>query len=67
MALGERGQNREQDLFIPTTEMPQLPGHPFYNRLNELLGEAGFDEHVEDLCEEFYKEGWGRPSIAPGL
>ena len=26
MALGKRRQNREQELFIPTTAMPQSPG-----------------------------------------
>lgn len=43
------------------------PGHPFYMKLNELLGEAGFDCWVEGLCKEFYANGKGRPSIPPGV
>lgn len=66
MTQGKRRQQREQELFIPTTAMPRSPGHPFYRRLNELLASAKFDEHVEQLCEQFYVEGSGRPSIPPG-
>ena len=29
-------------------EMPRSPGHVFYNRLQKLLGEAGFDAFVCD-------------------
>ena len=25
-------------------------GHPFYTKLNAVLGEAGFDPFVEELC-----------------
>ena len=28
-------------------EMPRSPGHAFYDRLQELLSEAGFDAFVE--------------------
>lgn len=48
-------------------DLPKAPGHPFYVKLNELLGEADFDCWVEGLCEEFYSRGTGRPSIPPGV
>jgi transposase len=67
MALGKRRQQREQELFIPTTAMPRSPGHPFYQRLNRLLAKAGFDEHVEELCQPHYADVRGRPSIPPGV
>jgi hypothetical protein len=49
MALGRRG-GVEDGLWIPTTELPRSPGHPFYQRVNRVLAEAGFDRFVEDLC-----------------
>ena len=67
MTLGKRRKHREQDLFIASTSMPRSPGHPFYQQLNLLLDEAGFDEKVESLCEPLYVEGRGRPSIPPGV
>ena len=40
-------------------------GHPFFERLNQILGAAGFDAFVETLCAPFYAT-MGRPSLAPG-
>src|SRR5690606_12965325 len=45
--------------------LASVPKHVFYDKLNELLDEAGFDRFVEDLCEPFYAER-GRDSIPPG-
>jgi hypothetical protein len=42
------------------------PRHWFYDRCNEVLAEAEFDEVVEMLCLPYYKDGEGRPSIPPG-
>jgi transposase len=42
------------------------PRHAFYDWCNEVLAEAEFDEAVEMLCQPYYKEGVGRPSIPPG-
>ena len=42
------------------------PRHYFYDRCNEVLAEAEFDEVVEMLCQPYYKDGVGRPSIPPG-
>jgi transposase len=40
--------------------------HPFYEKLNRLLAEHGFDDFVEMQCRPFYAEKMGRPSLAPG-
>src|SRR5512132_2219106 len=65
MAMGKR--NSEQaPLWIPTTELPVSPGHPFYVRLNVILDAAGFDRFVEEQCRPFYAPVMGRPSLAPG-
>src|SRR5918994_8002941 len=38
----------------------------FYDRCNEILAEAEFDAMVEMLCQPYYTDGIGRPSIPPG-
>jgi transposase len=65
MALGRRPEERQEEFWIAMGDLPRSAGHPFYDRLEQLLGEGGFDEFVEDLCEPYYAEG-GRPSIPPG-
>jgi transposase len=47
--------------------MPRSPGHVFYDKLNSVLEEGGFDEYVEDLCAPHYADRIGRPSIEPGV
>jgi transposase len=65
MAMGKR-TSEQAPLWIPTTELPMSPGHPFYVRLNEILEAAGFDRFVEEQCRAFYSPVMGRPSLAPG-
>jgi transposase len=68
MAMGTRKQQEQQEeLWIATTSLPRSAGHPFYERLNELLEEAGFDGFVEERCRRFYAPKMGRPSLAPGV
>ena len=66
MALGQRGGERQEALWIPTASVARGPGHPFYDQLNKLLGEAEFDRWVEERCRAFYAEQ-GRPGIPPGV
>lgn len=65
MALGRRG-GRDQSMWVATSSLPRSPGHPFYERLNRLLDEAGFDRFSEERCAAHYAVGQGRPSIPPG-
>jgi len=67
MSMRSRPKASQADLWIATTDLARTPGHPFYERLNGLLGEAKFDSFVEALCRPFYAEGKGRPSIPPGV
>jgi transposase len=67
MALGRRKQERQEDFWIPVNELPRSEGHVFYRQLNQLLREAGFDQHVESLCQAYYHDTMGRPSIPPGV
>ena len=47
-------------------EMPRSPGHAFYDRLQDLLREAGFDAFVEGACKPYYAPRMGAPSLPPG-
>jgi transposase len=67
MSMSKRRSERQQHLWINTTEIVPSPGHPFYQRLNELLDQHGFDRFAEDRCRAFYAETRGRPSIPPGV
>jgi transposase len=68
MAMGTRKQREKQeDIWIAHTELASAPGHPFYQRLNELLEGEGFDEFVEGRCAKFYAAKYGRPSLTPGI
>jgi transposase len=68
MAMGTRKQQeRQEEFWITTAELPRSAGHPFYERWNELLEEAGFDAFVEERCRRFYAAKMGRPSLAPGV
>ena len=53
-------------MWMPSADLPKSAGHPFYERLNRVLDEAGFDAFVEAQCASFYADGVGRPSLAPG-
>jgi len=65
MALGRRAEERQQEFWIATGDLPKSAGHPFYQRLEQLLVQGDFDEFAEELCGPYYAEG-GRPSIPPG-
>ena len=54
------------DLVVTWAEMPRSPGHAFYDRLQSLLNEAGFDPFVEDICKPYYAPRMGAPSLPPG-
>ena len=53
-------------MWVATQKLPRSPGHPFYERLNQVLEKAGFDAFVEARCARFYAAGIGRPSLRPG-
>jgi transposase len=69
MAMGRRKQReRQQELWIATSDVVRTPGNAFYDRLNGILDEHEFDRRVEHVCRKFYKKSqYGRPSIAPGV
>src|SRR4051812_42123807 len=65
MALGRQGE-RQADLMLSWAELPRSPGHAFYDRLQAVLIEAGFDGFAEARCTPYYASKRGRPSLPPG-
>jgi transposase len=66
MALG-RKKRRQDSLWIATQELPRTGGHVFYERVNRVLEENGFDRFAENACQRFYAPVMGRPGVAPGV
>lgn len=65
--MGRRKRARQPPLWVATTQLPTAASHPFYARLNQVLGEQGFDDFAEAACARFYATSLGRPSLAPGI
>src|SRR6266496_4933525 len=64
MAMGKKG-DEQVGLFVPYHQM-RSAGHPFYQALDTILRDAGFDKYAEKLCSRFYHPVTGRPGLAPG-
>src|SRR5215207_1086073 len=65
MALGRQGE-RQTDLMVGWAALPRSPGHAFYDRLQAVLIDAGFDSFAESQCAPYYASRRGRPSLPPG-
>ena len=66
MAMGTK-KVEQTALFLTAADLPAAPTLPFYEKLNAMLAQAGFDDYVERLCRAVYAERLGRPSLAPGV
>jgi transposase len=67
MARGRQPEQRQADFWIATERLAAAPAHPFYQKLNALLGAGGFDPFCQATCQKFYAAKLGRPSIPPGV
>jgi len=65
VAMGRQG-GRQGQMMVLWDELPRSPGHVFYDRLQAVLIEAGFDAFVEQLCKPYYAPVMGAPSLPPG-
>ena len=45
--ISGRTLGSQQSMWVATADLPQGSGHPFYERLNQILNAAGFDAFVE--------------------
>ena len=66
MAMGREGEV-QGDLMVTWAEMPRSPGHVFYDGLQKLLADAGFDAFLEEMCKPFYAPRMGAPSMPPPI
>ena len=58
MAMGKRPAARQASpMWVDTADLPTSDGHPYFERLNRVLADSGFDAFVEELC------AWGAPSF----
>ncbi len=67
MAMGRSKRERQSELWISGDALPRTPGHPFYEKLNAVLDEHGFDVFVERECAPYYAEKMGRPGVPPAV
>ena len=67
MAMGRSNRGRQADLWIAGDALPRTPGHPFYEKLNAVLDEHGFEAFVERECAAYYAEKMGRPGLPPAV
>ncbi len=54
MSMGLR-KDRQGDLMVGWAEMPRSPGHAFYDRLQSVLIEGGFDGFAEAVCRRCFR------------
>ena len=66
MGLGRRCKERQASLWLAADQLGSGPRNAFYDKLNELLAEIGFDEQLEAACEPYYARS-GRKGLAPGV
>ena len=65
MSMGKRKREEQSAFWVAVDQLPQSPGHAFYEQLNKILDAEGFDAFAEGRCAKFYAEVQGRPSLAP--
>ncbi|MHC4407126.1 MAG: transposase [Planctomycetota bacterium] len=65
--MKKRSRRRQETLWIAHDSIAESPGHPFYEKLEAVLRENGFDAFVELECGPYYAKKQGRPSIPPGV
>ena len=53
MSMGQQ-KDRQGELMVSWSEMPRSPGHVFYDRLQSVLIEGGFDDFAEAVCQPYY-------------
>lgn len=66
MAMGRLSSRKRMERPLSHLAIALAPRHRFYDDCNDLLAAAEFDAFVEMLCQDFYEDDVGRPSIPPG-
>lgn len=66
MGLGRRPDKQQQSFWVPSDKLGSGPRNLFYDRLNELLHEIGFDQQLEEAAKPYY-QNTGRKGLPPGV
>jgi|SRR5579863_256321 len=67
MAMGTRKHRQRQKGLWYRSELPEAPGHPFYQPAEPTVEQVGFlTSSVRAAAASFYHEKLGRPSLVPG-
>jgi transposase len=68
MSMGRR-RDTQVPMWVAYNELQAGPGHRFYETLDGLLLEAGFDRRAEELCAPYFESDHtpGRRSTPPGV
>ena len=67
MSMQKKSPVRQEPFWISHDTIAASPGHPFYEEVERILREEGFDSYVESQCALHYAKKQGRPSIPPGV
>ena len=66
MAVGKRQRQQQDAFWVAADKLGHGPRNAFYDRLNRLLEEIGFDDKLEKAVEPFYHKT-GRKGLPPGV
>ena len=66
MGVGRRRTEEQCEFWVAAEELGRGPRNAFYDKLNEVLAEAGFDRELEKAVEPYYCTT-GRKSLPPGV
>lgn len=64
MAMGKRC-GEQDEMYVSYLELPQAPGHVFYEKLDATLALHCFETFAEERCQKFYAPVMGRPGLPP--
>ena len=45
--MGRKRKRPQDTMWVATSDLPKSPGHPFYQRLHQILAANSFDAFVE--------------------
>ena len=66
MSLGRRNGDRQGTFWVESSRLTGGPRNVFYDRLNKLLSEIGFDQQLEEAAAKYYQKT-GRKGLPPGV
>ena len=66
MSVGRRRREEQSEFWVAAEQLGRGPRNAFYDKLNDVLAEAGFDRELEKAVEPYYCTS-GRKGLPPGV